>query len=180
MWDLPRPGLEPVSPALAGGFLTTAPRGKSLLFHFWYYWFESSFFFLGESSWRFVCFAYLFRTPVLIFIDLFCGLFIVSISFISTLIFIVSFLLLILGFICSYSSSLRCKLGLREMVLVFWYRHLSLWTSLLGLLLLYPTPFGMLYFHFHLSQGIFFLTSFDFFFDALVKFSIWDFSCFLK
>uniref|UniRef100_A0A8C0CMQ9 Cysteine--tRNA ligase, cytoplasmic n=1 Tax=Balaenoptera musculus TaxID=9771 RepID=A0A8C0CMQ9_BALMU len=30
MWDLPRPGLEPMSPALAGGFLTTAPPGKSL------------------------------------------------------------------------------------------------------------------------------------------------------
>ena len=28
MWDLPGPGLEPVSPALAGGFLTTAPSGK--------------------------------------------------------------------------------------------------------------------------------------------------------
>ena len=28
MWDLPRPGLEPVSPALAGGFPTTAPPGK--------------------------------------------------------------------------------------------------------------------------------------------------------
>ena len=28
MWDLPRPGLEPESPALAGGFLTTAPPGK--------------------------------------------------------------------------------------------------------------------------------------------------------
>ena len=28
MWDLPRPGLEPVSPALAGRFSTTAPRGK--------------------------------------------------------------------------------------------------------------------------------------------------------
>ena len=28
MWDLPRPGLEPVSPALAGGFTTTAPPGK--------------------------------------------------------------------------------------------------------------------------------------------------------
>ena len=27
-WDLPRPGLEPVSPALAGGFPTTAPPGK--------------------------------------------------------------------------------------------------------------------------------------------------------
>ena len=29
-WDLPGPGIEPVSPALAGGFLTTAPPGKSL------------------------------------------------------------------------------------------------------------------------------------------------------
>ena len=31
MWDLPRPGLEPVSPALAGRFSTTAPPGKPLL-----------------------------------------------------------------------------------------------------------------------------------------------------
>ena len=29
-WDLPGPGIEPVSSALAGGFLTTAPPGKSL------------------------------------------------------------------------------------------------------------------------------------------------------
>ena len=28
MWDLPRPGPEPVSPALAGRFPTTAPPGK--------------------------------------------------------------------------------------------------------------------------------------------------------
>ena len=28
MWDPPRPGLEPVSPALAGGLPTTAPPGK--------------------------------------------------------------------------------------------------------------------------------------------------------
>ena len=28
MWDLPGPGLEPVSPALAGEFLTTVPPGK--------------------------------------------------------------------------------------------------------------------------------------------------------
>ena len=28
MWDLPRPGLEPVSPALAGTPSTTAPPGK--------------------------------------------------------------------------------------------------------------------------------------------------------
>ena len=29
MWDLPGPGLEPMTPALAGGFLTTVPPGKS-------------------------------------------------------------------------------------------------------------------------------------------------------
>ena len=29
MWDPPRPGLEPVSPAVAGGFLTSAPPGKT-------------------------------------------------------------------------------------------------------------------------------------------------------
>ena len=29
MWDLPGPGLKPMSPALAGGFLTTVPPGKS-------------------------------------------------------------------------------------------------------------------------------------------------------
>ena len=28
MWHLPRPGLEPASPALAGRFSTTAPPGK--------------------------------------------------------------------------------------------------------------------------------------------------------
>ena len=30
MWDLPGPKIEPVSPALAGGFLTTGPPRKSL------------------------------------------------------------------------------------------------------------------------------------------------------
>ena len=29
MWDLPRPGLDPVSPALAGRLSTTVPPGKS-------------------------------------------------------------------------------------------------------------------------------------------------------
>ena len=29
MWDLPRPGIEPMCPALAGGFLTTVPPRKS-------------------------------------------------------------------------------------------------------------------------------------------------------
>ena len=31
MWDLPRPGLEPASPALAGGFSNIAPPGKPLI-----------------------------------------------------------------------------------------------------------------------------------------------------
>ena len=31
MWDLPGPGLEPMSPALAGGLLTTVPPGKPYL-----------------------------------------------------------------------------------------------------------------------------------------------------
>ena len=30
MWDLPRPGLKPMSPALAGRFSTTVPPGKPL------------------------------------------------------------------------------------------------------------------------------------------------------
>ena len=34
MWDLPRPGHEPVSPALAGRFSTTAPPGKPQFFLF--------------------------------------------------------------------------------------------------------------------------------------------------
>ena len=28
MWDLPRPGIEPMSPVLAGGFSTTEPPRK--------------------------------------------------------------------------------------------------------------------------------------------------------
>ena len=30
MWNLPELGIEPMSPALAGGFLTTGPPGKSV------------------------------------------------------------------------------------------------------------------------------------------------------
>ena len=36
MWDLPRLGLEPVSPALAGRFSTTAPPGKPCSFFFFF------------------------------------------------------------------------------------------------------------------------------------------------
>ena len=30
-WDLPDQGIEPISPALAGGFFTTEPAGKPIL-----------------------------------------------------------------------------------------------------------------------------------------------------
>ena len=40
MWDLPGPVIEPMSPALAGGFLTTAPPGKSFFF-FGFFYFKS-------------------------------------------------------------------------------------------------------------------------------------------
>ena len=36
MWDLPRPGIELVSPALAGRFLSTVPIGKSCTFFFFF------------------------------------------------------------------------------------------------------------------------------------------------
>ena len=35
MWDPPRPGLKPVSPALAGRLSTTAPPGKPRISSFW-------------------------------------------------------------------------------------------------------------------------------------------------
>ena len=38
MWNLPEPGIEPVSPALAGGFLTAGPLGKSSIFSFKLSW----------------------------------------------------------------------------------------------------------------------------------------------
>ena len=33
-WTLPGPGIEPMHPSLAGGFLTTGPLGKSLIYLF--------------------------------------------------------------------------------------------------------------------------------------------------
>ena len=42
MWHHPGPGLEPLSPALAGGFLTTVSPGKSLFFFYCLYYFTLS------------------------------------------------------------------------------------------------------------------------------------------
>ena len=47
MWDLPRPGLEPVSPASAGRFSTTAPPGKPLSNTFYSFYLLPLFFHLS-------------------------------------------------------------------------------------------------------------------------------------
>ena len=49
MWDLPRPGLEPVSPALAGRFSTTSPPGKP---HFILFLKKSCYFFLALKLYK--------------------------------------------------------------------------------------------------------------------------------
>ena len=38
MWSLPGRGIKPMSPALAGRFLSTGPRGKSIHSYFKYKW----------------------------------------------------------------------------------------------------------------------------------------------
>ena len=90
---------------------------------------------------------------------------------ISTLIFMISFLLLTLGFICSVF--LRYKVRLFEIFLVSWGSHLLLWAFLLELALLHPIHLDMLHFHFHLSKGIFDF-SIDFFFDILFSSTLFD------
>ena len=54
MWDLPGPGLQPMSTVLAGGFLTTAPPGKSHICKFLIKAFETSFRIAFLSIWIFV------------------------------------------------------------------------------------------------------------------------------
>ena len=58
MWDLPRPGLEPVSPASAGRLSTTAPPGKPQ-----YYSFVVTFKIGAYKSTKFALFQYYFAPP---------------------------------------------------------------------------------------------------------------------
>ena len=63
MWDLPRPGLEPVSPALAGRFPTTVPPGKpcwKIFNHSFNFitcdWSVHFFYFFSVQSWKVIPF----------------------------------------------------------------------------------------------------------------------------
>lgn len=77
-------------------------------------------------------------------------LFLVSISLISTLIFIISILLMMLDFMCSsFSSSFSCNVKLFDILFYFLRKACITINFLLELLLLHPIDFGMLYFHFH-------------------------------
>ena len=59
MWDLPRPRLEPVSPALAGRFSTTAPPGKpKRWFFFCFLFFLFIYFYLQSFQCRFLWLLY--------------------------------------------------------------------------------------------------------------------------
>ena len=55
MWDLPRSALEPVSPALAGGFLTTAPPGKPYEISFYLFTFFKIYIFFEHFIYLFGC-----------------------------------------------------------------------------------------------------------------------------
>ena len=78
MWDLPRPGLEPVSPALAGRLSTTAPPGKPLN------WFNifSSFLLLHFFLSKFLYCLIFFVLKITSFYFFFFNLFIIYLLFI--------------------------------------------------------------------------------------------------
>ena len=59
MWDLPGPGLEPMSPALAGRFLTTAPPGKPWLFLSFFFFFKHLYWSIIALQW---CVSFCFIT----------------------------------------------------------------------------------------------------------------------
>ena len=101
---------------------------------------------------------------------LFAIVFFVSISFISALIFMISFLLLTLDFVCSsFSSSFRCKVRL-FICSYSCFLNVGLYSyklPSLELVLLHPIGFGSSCFYCHLSLG-FFDFLFDFFSALLV------------
>ena len=145
-----------IYPFLLGCPICWSISVSSILLWFYFYYIHCNFSFISNFIWILSLvlknFIYLFKEAALSFIDL-SDFFLVSILFISALIFIISFLLLNLDFVFSYfSSSFRCKVGVFIWYFLSpWDRLLSLYTSLLELLLLYPIDFGLLCFHLFLS-----------------------------
>ena len=67
MWDLPRPGLEPASPALAGRLSTTAPPGKTKQGFFKFISIVVKLFFLFQHALFYVKVHVLSSTAMLVF-----------------------------------------------------------------------------------------------------------------
>ena len=118
-----------------------------------------SLFFLSLAKGLLILF--IFSNCQLLVSSIFAIVFFVSISFISALIFMISFLLLTLGFGCSsFSSCFRNKVRLfiRDFFLFLEVR-LYCYKILLKLPLLHPIGFGSSCFHCCLSLGIFKISS---------------------
>ena len=113
-------------------------------------WFFSLFFLMSLANGLSVLFF--FSKNQLLVLLIFAIFSFVSFSFISSLIFMISFLLLTLEFlISSFLVALGAKLGyLFDFSLVSWGNLVLPWTFLLALLLLSPICFRLLCFHFHL------------------------------
>ena len=105
-------------------------------------------FFCDESGQRFIKFIFS-KNQLSVSLIFFCCF--VSISFISALIFTISFLPLILCFVCSFSVCFRCKIRLFIQGFSCFAINLPLRTTFSMSL-----GFGLLCFCFHLSLGIFF------------------------
>ena len=120
MWDLPRPGLEPVSPALAGRFSTTAPPGKPSCIIFWSF----SFFHLLHY--------------------IFLGLFSDVEPPGSSLIFLLFFPSIAHLFVCLLSD--KCQLYLLNLLLNFKILAIFLYSKCFALLLSFNGYFIFFYF----------------------------------
>ena len=80
----------------------------------------------------------------------------ISILLLSSLIFMISFFLLTLGFVLSsFSNCFWCGLSCWFEIFLVWGRPVLLWTSIQALLLWHTVDFEWLCFHYHFFQGIF-------------------------
>ena len=118
-------------------------------------WFLSLFFLMSLANSLSILF--IFSNNQLLVLLIFTIVSFVSFSFISALLFTISFLLLTLGFlISSFLLGFGVKLGyLFDFSLVSWGKLVLLWTFPLALLLLNPIGIGVSCFHFHLFLYVF-------------------------
>ena len=154
MWILTYPGILTYSGIL--GINSTWLWWIILLMHFWIHLLIFCWGFLHlclsvtlTCSFLFLLYICLVWYHVLVFsfIDIFYC-FLISISFISALIFMNYFLLLTEFCLFSFSSSFRCTVRLFKIFLFSWSRLVLLQTSPLK----HPPDFGLLCFHFHFLQ----------------------------